>query len=373
MTKSKAEKDSSLNLLVPQTDNTVVENKELIPALLSVPNQHTRYIYNSITNSNNLELFKERANKIDNGKGIEFLVNEKNTAIIQKSHNAEITLDLGGKISRPTKNIALWIFHKLGLQNITTNLFEDLSIEFPMQDLIDLEMYKELKNAYAGFKKATKELTSIKLNAVVKVGKNKDFQKITNDTTVMFIKAGYSNGTCYVVLNKYINWSLFSLQSYALIPKVYWKLSAKAQDLLYNIFSRARQQTGKHENNEVTFTMNFDSIQNFLNLPDKKATNKPKQLIVTPILNAIEECQKNIDDTKTDFILFPVYNKNGNTDAFLDGHLKVTLKGVYAKKILEISQNKDKYIQKERERRERYKELAITKAIANKIKNSEKE
>lgn len=335
--------------------------------LVSIPNQNTRYIYNSLTNSNNLELFKNRANKTSKGKA-EYRVNGDNTAIIQKTANAEITLDLGGKISRPTKNIALWIFHKLGLQNITTNLFEDLSIEFPMQDLIDLGMYKELKNAYAGFNKAKNELTNIKLNAVVKNGKDKDLKKVTNDTTVMFIKAGYSNGTCYIMLNKYINWSVFSLQSYALIPKVYWKLSPKAQDLLYNIFSYARQQTGSHKANEITFNMSFRNIQNILSLPDETATNKPKQLIITPILEAIEECQKYVNENKEDFIIIPNYDKNGNIKAFLDGYLTVTLKGVYASKIIEIADNKSKIIQYEQAKKERIAEQAQAKVLASKIK-----
>jgi len=337
-------------------------------SLVSIPNQNTRFLYNSFTNSSNLDLFKNRATKTSKGKA-EYLVNESNTAILQKTKDTEITLDLGGKISRPTKNIALYVFHKLGLQNITTNLFDDLFIEFPLTDLVDVGMYKESKYARAGFNKAKDELTSIKLKALVRVGKDKDLSKVTDsDTTVMFIKGGIARGTCYIVLNKYINWSNFALQTFALIPKTYWSLTANSQDLFYNIFSRARQETKGHKDKEISFNIGFRYIQEIMNLPEETATKNPKRDIIEPILKAIEECQTREDAQKENFILESFYDKNGNIKTFLDGYLTVTLKSFYAEKIIEISNNRERFIQQEQAKKERITEQAKIKALASRSK-----
>lgn len=340
--------------------------------LLSIPNQNIRFLYNAQTNSSNLDLFKTRATKNSKGKA-QYLVNNTNTAIIQKTANTEITLDLGGKISRPTKNIALYIFHKLGLQNITTNLFEDLSIEFPLSDLVDVGMYKENKNARAGFNKAKDELTSFKLKALVRVENSKDLKKVTDsDTTVMFIKGGISRGTCYIVLNKYINWNQFALQTFALIPKTYWSLPANAQDLFYNIFSRARQKKRGIKDNSICFNMSFRYIQEILNLPEETATKNPKRNIIEPILKAVEDCQTREDAQKENFILEPIYNRNGNIKDFLDGYLQITLKDFYVEKIIEIANNQTLFIEKQKEKTERIKEQAQAKLLADKIKKEKK-
>ena len=419
--------------------------------LYSIPNQHTRFIINSFTNSSNLDLFKTRSNKIAKGKA-QYRTNEDNTAILKKTDKAEITIDLGGNISRPTKNIALYMLHLLGLQNITTNLFNDESIEFPLADLVEIGMYKQVKYAREGFYKAHKELANIKLSAVIKNEKG----EINNfNTSNMFIDVGLNRGTCYFNLNHIINWSVFCT-TYALLPKTYWSLTVNAQDLFYNIFSLARQQTKGHKEKEISFNISFRNIQAIMNLPSEYITeddiysfidNKmeslkkktpgeqaqdkiltainnitkaynlsikeikdkislieplekkekpeleqkeladikalialiksqirknPKRDIMEPILKAIEECQNREDAKRENFIITPVYDKNGNIKTFLDGYLQVTLKNIYAEKIIEISNKRERYIQLEKDRQERIKEQAHIKALANKIKKDAK-
>lgn len=419
--------------------------------LYSIPNQHTRFIINSLTNSSNLDLFKTRSNKIAKGKA-QYRTNENNTAILKKTDKAEIAIDLGGAISRPTKNIALYMLHLLGLQNITTNLFNDESIEFPLADLVEIGMYKKTKYAREGFYKAHKELANIKLSAVIKNEKG----EINNfNTSNMFINVGLYRGTCYFNLNHIIDWSVFCT-TYALLPKTYWSLTVNAQDLFYNIFSLARQQTKGHKEKEISFNISFRNIQAIMNLPSEYITEEdiysfidnktkpredekpeerdqdkiltainnitkaynlsikeikdkislieplekkekpeleqkeladikdlitliksqirknPKRDIMEPILKAIEECQNREDAKRENFIITPVYDKNGNIKTFLDGYLQVTLKNIYAEKIIEISNKRERYIQLEKDRQERIKEQAHIKALANKIKKDAK-
>lgn len=340
--------------------------------LYSIPNQNTTFLYNAQTNSSNLDLFKIRATKNSKGKA-QYLVNNTNTAIIKQTTNTEITLDLGGKISRPTKNISLYIFHKLGLQNITTDLFEDLFIEFPLHDLVDIGMYKNMNNARQGFYKAIDELTKIRLKASVTVGKSKDKKNATEKgISVMFTNAFLSRGTCIISLNQAIKWHIFALQSYALIPKTYWSLQANAQDLFYNIFSKARQEKRGIKDNSICFNMSFRYIQEILNLPEEKATKNPKRDIIEPILKAVEECQTKEDAQKENFILKPIYNTNGNIKDFLDGYLQVTLKDFYVEKIIEIANNQNLFIEKQKAKTERIKEQAQARVLADKIKKEEK-
>ncbi len=336
--------------------------------LLSIPNQNTGFLYNAQTNSSNLDLFKTRANKNSKGKA-QYLVNNTNTAIIKQTADTDITLDLGGKISRPTKNISLYIFHKLGLQNITADLFEDLFIEFPLNDLVDIGMYKNINNARQGFYKAINELTKIRLKASVTVGKSKDKKNATEKgISVMFTNAFLSRGTCIISLNQAIKWHIFALQSYALIPKTYWSLPANSQDLFYNIFSRARQEKSNTKDNSICFNMSFRYIQEILNLPEEMTAKNPKRDIIEPILKAIEDCQTREDAQKENFMLEPIYSRNGNIKDFLDGYLQVTLKDFYVKKIIEIANKQTQIIEKNIAKTERVKEQAQARLLADKIK-----
>ena len=113
-------------------------------------------------------------------------------------------------------------------------------------------------------------------------------------------------------------------------------------------------------------------LKALLKLIKSQIKKNPKRDIQEPILKAIEECQNSEDARKENFILTPVYDKNGNIKAFLDGYLQVTLKDVYAKKIIEIANKREKYIPMEKERQERIKEEAQTRAIASKIKKDAK-
>lgn len=360
------ENTSSLNF----SFNEISTEDEKRNSLVSIPNQNMRFLYNAQTNSSNLDLFKKRATENSKGKA-EYLVNESNTAILQKTKDTEITLDLGGKISRPTKNIALYIFHKLGLQNITTDLFEDKFIEFPLTDLVDLGMYSNTDNARKGFHKAENELTKIRLKASVKVGKEKS--NITEKgISVMFTNAFLSRGTCLISLNHFIKWHNFALQTYALIPKTYWSLTANSQDLFYNIFSRARQETKGHKDKEISFNIGFRYIQEIMNLPEEKATKNPKRDIIEPILKAIEECQTREDAQKENFILESFYDRNGNIKKFLEGYLKVTLKSFYAEKIIDISNKREQFIKQDKARKERITEQAKIRALASKEKKESK-
>ena len=212
-------KNSSVDFYV----NEAQTSEEIREHFLSIPNQNIRPLYNSMSNKSDLQQFITRQNAIAKGKQ-DWQLNSSNTKLSYKSENADLEIEFSTpkkKLSKGCKNIFIYSLHKLGQQNITTNLFEDLSIEFPMQDLIDLGMYSSLRACRQAFNTAIDELTSIKLKASIKE-KNHSKTVTNNDITVMFIKAGYTRGNCYILLNKHIDWNLFALKTFALLPKSYF-------------------------------------------------------------------------------------------------------------------------------------------------------
>ncbi len=329
-------KETQQNTLVYALSSKKEEDKR--QDLLSIPNQHTRFLYNALSNSEQLDLFMTRARAIEKGKA-EYSIDEKRNAILRTTDTLELSLAMPKKERRPVKNIALYVLHKLGETHVEKDLFNDISISFPLTDLVEIGMYKDERTARKGYNRALEEITSIKLRAISRDASTEERSK---DISVMFIKGGIHRGTCYMFLNKYIDWDKFALSSYALLPRYYFSLPAKAQDLFYNIFSIARQHTRGQQGDYIEFNIGFRNIQNMLALKPEETTKNPQRDIINPILDAIEKCQKELDIDKV--ILEPKYNRAGNIRTFLDGYLKVTMRGLYAEKILEIAHNREKYL-----------------------------
>lgn len=359
-------KNSSVDFFI----NEAQTSEETREHFLSIPNQNIRPLYNSMSNKSDLQQFITRQNAIGKGKQ-DWQLNSSNSKISYKSENADLEIEFSTpkkKLSKGCKNIFIYSLHKLGQQNITTNLFEDLSIEFPMQDLIDLGMYSSLRACRQAFNTAIDELTSIKLKASIKE-KNRSKTVTNNDITVMFIKAGYTRGNCYILLNKHIDWNLFALKTFALLPKSYFPLYESAQDLMFNIFSLARQKK-QDIASKGYFTIGFRTIQSWLNLPDEKATPQAKR----DTLGAIEKAVNAIKEAENskDFIITLDYNRNGSIAEILnEGYITIHLKGIYAQKIIEINERQQAKITAANKKQERIIEQAKIKNLSEKLKKED--
>lgn len=351
--------------------NEAQTSEEIREHFLSIPNQNIRPLYNSMSNKSDLQQFITRQNAIGKGKQ-DWQVNSFNTKLSYKSKNADLEIVFSTpkkKLSKGCKNIFIYSLHKLGQQNITTNLFEDLSIEFPMQDLIDLGMYSSLRACRQAFNTAIDELTSIKIKASIKEKNSSKTVTTNNDITVMFIKAGYTRGNCYILLNKHIDWNLFALKTFALLPKSYFPLYESAQDLMFNIFSLARQKK-QDIASKGYFTIGFRTIQSWLNLPDEKATPQAKR----DTLGAIEKAVNAIKEAENskDFIITLDYNRNGSIAEILnEGYITIHLKGIYAQKIIEINERQQAKITAENKKQERIIEQAKIKNLSEKLKKED--
>ena len=186
---------------------------------------------------------------------------------------------------------------------------------------------------------------------------------------VLFPGAHIKNGIVEIYLNKRINWQLFALQYFSILPKEYFSLSDNAADTLLNIVMLARKRLNDIGKNG-SFNMSFKTLQQILDLPDETVTKNPGRDIKEPILNAVAEITKILNG---DIVVEPVYNTNGNIIEFLeDGYAKISLYNEYLEHFGELAKTKKTKIEGAKKKREEIVDRAKVKAMANKLEKESK-
>ncbi len=277
-------------------------------------------------------------------------------------------IDLFTKANKPLKKILTYTLVQLSKENVTENLENDISIKFPLEDFVTLGCYKTIRTARQAFNQAQHPLTSIKIEGVVR--DKKDQKQITDSgIEVLFTGAHIKNGIVEIYLNKRINWQLFALQYFSVLPKEYFSLSDNAADTLLNIVMLARKRLNDIGKNGY-FNMSFKTLQQILSLPEETATKNPGRDIKEPILNAVAEITKMLNG---DIVVEPIYNTNGNIIEFLeDGYARISLYNEYLEHFGSLAKTKKNKIESTIKKREEIAEKAKIKALANKLEKEEK-
>ena len=277
-------------------------------------------------------------------------------------------IDLFTKANKPLKKILTYTLVQLSKENVTENLENDISIKFPLEDFVTLGCYKTIRTARQAFNQAQHPLTSIKIEGVVR--DKKDQKQITDSgIEVLFTGAHIKNGIVEIYLNKRINWQLFALQYFSVLPKEYFSLSDNAADTLLNIVMLARKRLNDIGKNGY-FNMSFKTLQQILSLPEETATKNPGRDIKEPILNAVAEITKMLNG---DIVVEPIYNTNGNIIEFLeDGYARISLYNEYLEHFGSLAKTKKNKIESTMKKREEIAEKAKIKALANKHEKEEK-
>lgn len=337
---------------------------------ISVPSTPgTNGIISLLGNAKDLEVYKNRYKQINHNTSIEIKADKKSRAIITKNENTEFIVELEDidkfiGINKGFKKIFVYILYKLSKQQITENLFEDKTIEFNLQELVNIGLYKNMDTARVGFKNIVHELTSLKVEGRIK-DKN-TMKNIGEGISVLFPNAFILNGTCVITLNKSINWPVFALLYFAPLPTTYFSLPINASDLEYYIFTQARMKK-RELLDKGCFTIKLRTIQQALGLIDEKKTKSPTDKIKKPILEAIETVVK--AENNPDFDITVTYDKNGTIKDFLDnGFITVFMKGNYSQKIINIAENQEAKIQAMINKKEKIATQAQALALADKIK-----
>jgi len=330
-----------------------------------------------VSHAGNLEDFSHRIGENSHSTQLDFFEgknNELSQKIVYKTDNTETTIqldnvDLFSKSKKPLKKILTYTLVKLSQANINENPTDDIKLSFPLQDFVDLGSYSSLATARQAFNQAMNPLTSIKLNGLVK--DKKEQHKITDsEIEVLFTGARIKKGIVEIYLNKRVNWQLFALQYFSILPKTYFSLSDNAADSLLNISILARKRISDIKKNGY-FNLGFRTLQTILDLPDENKTKNPGRDIKDAILNALKE----INETNTDdMYIEPVFNANGNIIQFLDeGYARITLKNQFEDYFTQLADRKTAKIEQTMKKREEIADKAKVKAYAEKIKKSQEQ
>lgn len=372
--------DENKTNLPAKTKKGSIKKNEDTSKWFSFPNSPaSNTVISVVSHVGDLETFGKRLEHNSHSTQIDFFDppegTQKNLSqrVKYSTDNTETTIhldniDLFTKANKPLKKILTYTLVQLSKENVTENLENDISIKFPLEDFVTLGCYKTIRTARQAFNQAQHPLTSIKIEGIVR--DKKDQKQITDSgIEVLFTGAHIKNGIVEIYLNKRINWQLFALQYFSILPKEYFSLSDNAADTLLNIVMLARKRLNDIGKNG-SFNMSFKTLQQILDLPDETATKNPGRDIKEPILNAISEISNMLNG---DIVVEPIYNTNGNIIEFLEnGYAKVSLYNEYLEHFGDLAKTKKLKIENTMKKREEIAEKAKVKALASKLEKVSK-
>lgn len=313
---------------------------------------------------------------INHGALIEVLENKEKREITAQTVKSELKIELTdieklAGSNKAAKKLFVLSLIKANEQAIHNGQLSRDYVSFPLQELVDIGLYKSLRSARKGFNAGADILTSIKVAGKTRKTNKKEIAQ--DSLRVPFTGSDIIDGQCYIYLNERINWA-FIIQYFTLLPRYYFKLSNRGSDLLFYIFYLARQNT-KRIAEQGYFTISFRAIQHRLQLPNEEGLNNPQRDIKDVIDNAIEQIETEHNNTygNMEFSLLPVYEEGSPIAQYLDnGYLRVELKGEFATGFIAISKGAEKKQIEAQRKQARVQEKAIAQVIADNIKNKEK-
>lgn len=207
-----------------------------------------------------------------------------------------------------------FILIKANEQNIPQNIY------FNLKEYQEMTGYKNKDTAYKGAVRNFENLRGISVGGVIKKGK----KEIRNKTSYIFTAKDISYNQCYIECKPEIVEMLS--QYFTLLPKWAGELNTKAYDLLDYIFYMARQtQNISNIRKGNAFNVSLKSINDYIGGHEPQTTQRHAQLIIDPLLNAIEEIEETQRGEKLK--ITPIYKHNyTNAYDFLEGgYIKVEL------------------------------------------------
>ena len=194
------------------------------------------------------------------------------------------------------------------------------TIEFRIDELIEVGIYKIQQSAYKGFDETMKALESIRVdykNTVTRRGRKPAYSDFGGGH--IFARHDKKGGTAFVVLGDSDQWELkknfsFLFAQYTILPEYAFKLSQKSFNLLSYVYARARQNSDE---------IHFDTLIQKLNLLNPEETKNITRDIIEPIDKAITEIE-DICDGKIKFELI-IDESLKLSEQIKKGYLKIYL------------------------------------------------
>ena len=316
-----------------------------------------------MSSSGNLEEYQKRKRQYNHGVNDKYRISKSSGKAeyisegpkdIVKIGNIDIAPLVGS--NKGAQKMFMFALGKINEQAVHNNeLFKD-TVCFPLQELVDIGMYTNIRSARTGFKTASQALTGVTFTRDQKRSKEE-----WNDG-VLFANFKILNNQCQILINKELTWQVIA-QGYMQLPAYYYTPSSRASTLLYYVFYLARQNTNELKE-KGSFSISFNAIHARLNLPMEGDTDNPKRDIKEDLLSAVEEIldshekfcgqtSKNPDE----FDLIPHYQEGSISD-FLKGSLEVKLTGEIAGPFTEFRKRSDMKIERKAEQRKQLEEAA---------------
>lgn len=254
-------------------------------------------------------------------------------------------------------------------------------IEFPVQELVDVGIYKKKRYAMESLQTIFDALSDSKISIVEhkehgRQGKTSP-QKFAYEPLFFHLSAS-KNGNIKIELNPHFPWKDFC-KYYSILPLYHFKLSKRASALLLYIFTYARMEL--HKRNWVEsghFNLPFRNIQSEMGLPHESTVQQPARDIKNVILNAISEIEENhykeLHNSDLQLTPMPVDITNQKVSDFLSiGYLRVDMNGKFLEYFQNISGKRSKKLKEKSSIRKKAEIQALTEKIKEKDKDKSTE
>lgn len=360
-----------------ETLSQVEQIREELSLFFNVPNSPASNLIMEVLSAGpELQRYKDGKKKINHNTQIELYQDGKRRLVTLANNKADITIELADidrlmGSNKTAKKLFVLALIKANEQAIHDGRLTKDYISFPLQELVDIGFYTNIRSARAGFNAGAETLTSLKIKGTVK--KTQRQANSVDALEVLFTGARIQKGDCFLRFNYAIDWG-FIAQYFTILPKYFFKLSSRSGDLLYYIFYLARQHT-KDIEEKGYFTISFRAIQQRLQLPNEADTNKTQRDIKQPIEDAITQIEEEHSAYygNTEFQILSVCDDSAPITRYLDtGYLKITLKGEFSKKFLKISKDTARQITATQKRQEKIVDAAKARLLAQAIEADKK-
>lgn len=308
-----------------------------------------------------------RRKQVSRGTRYEVLENGKSRQINLSNRTESITLELpdidkfSGSNKAAKKMFTLTLI-KANEQAIHNGKLDRDCVSFPLQELVTLGMYSNIRSARKGFNDGIGSLTDIKIGGKMNIGKKNQVEIIGMHP---FRYGKIERGQCYVYLEPDYNWAAIT-QYFTVIPQYYFCLPSNASDLLYYICYLARQNV-RDLAERGYFTISMKAVQQKLCLPNEVGCRNQTQLIRKPIEDAVATIQSSQKATldQEGLRLEIVANPSMSVTDFLrNGYLKVFMSGTFAEKFIELNEKREAMIEAKNQQRQRITENAAAIRMA---------
>lgn len=273
-----------------------------------------------------------------------------------KISNSIVNNELYG-YSVATKKILTLILEKINEQAYCEGRLIRDYVTFSNDELIERGIYKTPQSALKGMKIALNILTDMKMEGMLNFNKSKSISysmPASYQYGNIFRFGTYKKGQWGIYIEAKADWR-FIFQAFSILPDYYYSLPNRPSELLYLIFTTARQHTDDIKKRGY-FCIGLRKIQEALHLPDEDKTKNPQRDIKDVINTAIKEIDEaHIKYFRNEDLLFLSleYDDSWNIRQFLDeGFLHVELSDFFAKPFIDIEDDKIKNL-KEAQRKNR--------------------